>query len=184
MNTTCDREEDVLEAVMSGRWPLADPGNPASPGSRGSTVDDALCRHVDGCPSCRDLVVVVTVLRDERELAFRDAHLPTSGQVWWRASTRTRAEAAATAARPILVLQGLAGACAAGLGAALVTLAWPSVRQPLAGIADITSREAQRLGVAAVSAAAMQQALLSVAVLVAAGLILTPLAIYLVLSDD
>jgi hypothetical protein len=182
VNTTCDREEDVLEAVMSGQWPPAD--DPGSNVSNVSNVNNALYRHVDGCPSCRDLVIVATALRDEHELAFRDAHLPTSGQVWWRASTRTRAEAAATAARPILVLQGLAGACAAGLSAALVTLAWPSSREPLAGIADITSREAQRLGVAAVSAAAMQQALVSVAVILAAGLILTPLVIYLVLSDD
>jgi len=39
-------------------------------------------------------------------------------------------------------------------------------------------------GVAAVSAAAVQQALLSVAVIVGAGLILTPLVLYLVLSDE
>jgi hypothetical protein len=178
VNTTCVRDEDVLEAVLSGQWQRV-PGNPGNPGN-----NVALRRHVDCCPSCRDLVTVATALRDEHELASREAHLPTSGQVWWRASTRTRAEAAATAARPILVLQGLAGACAAGLIAALVTLAWPSIRQPLAGIADITSREAQRLGVAAASAAAMQQALLSVAVIVAACLLLTPLVLYLVLSDD
>jgi hypothetical protein len=172
VNTTCDREEDVLEAVMSGQWPPVNPGN------------DALRGHVDGCPVCRDLVTVAAALREEHDLACRDAHLPTSGQVWWRASTRTGAEAVATAARPILVLQGLAGACAAGLCAALVTLAWPSSRQPLAWVADIVSREALRLGVAAVSAAAMQQALLSVAAVVGAGLILTPLVLYLVLSDD
>jgi predicted anti-sigma-YlaC factor YlaD len=172
VNATCDREEDVLEAVMSGQWPPL-PGN-----------NVALRGHVDGCPSCRDLVTVAAALRDEHDLAFRDAHLPTSGQVWWRASMRTRAEAAATAARPILVLQGLAGACAAGLSAALVTLAWPSILLPLASIVDIMSREAQRLGLAAVSTAEIQQAFLSVAVVVAAGLILTPLVLYLVLSDD
>ena len=172
MSTTCDREEDVLEAVMSGQWPPV-PGN-----------NVALRRHVDGCPVCRDLATVAAALREERDLAIRDAHPPTSGQVWWRASTRTRAEATATAARPIVVLQGLAGACAAGLCAALLTLAWPSIRQPLSWVADIVSREAQRLGVAAVSAAAMQQALLSVAVVVGAALILTPLVLYLVWLDD
>lgn len=171
MNTTaCDREQDVLEAVMSGRWPPA---------------DDDLRRHATGCPICSDLATVAAVLRDERDEAWRDAHVPTSGQVWWRASIRTRAEAAATAARPIAVLQGLAGACAAGLGAALVTLAWPSIHRPLAWIADLLSREAQRIGVVAVSATAIQQALLlSVVVVLGASLILTPLVLYLVLSDD
>jgi stage V sporulation protein SpoVS len=67
---------------------------------------------------------------------------------------------------------------------AVVTLAWPSSERPLAGAGDILSREAQRLGVAAVSAASVEQALLSVAVVVGAGLILTPLVLYLVLSDE
>ena len=172
MNTTCDREEEVLDAIMSGQWPPA-PGN-----------NVGLFEHVDGCPICGELATVAMALRSERDLAYRDAHLPTSGQVWWRASMRTRAEAAATAARPITVLQGLAGACAAGVSVALVTWAWPSIERPLAGAGDILSREAQRLGVAAVSAAALEQALLSIAVVVGAGLILTPLVLYLVLSDE
>jgi len=172
MNTTCDREPEVLEAILSGQWPPV-PGN---------NVD--LHGHVDGCPICSDVATVAAALRNERDDAYRDAHLPTSGQVWWRASMRRRAEASATAARPITVLQGLAGASAAGVGVALVTLAWPWIEGPLVGAGDILSREAQRLGVAAVSAAAVQQALLSVAVVVGAGLILTPLVLYLVLSDE
>lgn len=176
MNTpACDREQEVLEAVMSDRWPPVDSGN---------HQDDALRGHVDGCPICSDLALVAAMLRDERNEALRDAHVPTSGQVWWRASMRTRVEAAATAARPIAMLQGLAGACAAGLGAALVTLAWPSMQPTLAGIADILSQAAQRLGIAAVSAAAMQQAMLSVLAVAGAGLILAPLVVYLVLSDE
>jgi hypothetical protein len=177
----CDREQEVLEAVMSDRWPSVDSG---SPGDDVDDVDDALRRHVAGCPICGDLAIVAALLREERNEALRDAHVPTSGQIWWRASMRTRAEAAATAARPIAVLQGLAGACAAGLGAALVTLAWPSMQPTLAGIADILSQAAQRLGGAAVSAAAMQQALLSVLAVAGAGLILAPLVLYLVLSEE
>jgi hypothetical protein len=172
VNTTaCDREQDVLEAVTSGRWPPVDPEN------------NDLRGHVDRCQVCRDLAIVAAVLQDERDEAWRDAHVPTSGQVWWRASARTRAEGAATAARPITVVQGLAGACAAGLCAALVTLAWPSIQRPLAGTVDML-REAQRLGAAAVSAAAMQQTLLSIVVVLGTGLVLTPLVLYFVLSDD
>ena len=79
MNTTCDREEDVLEAVMSGQWPRV-PGNPGN--------NLALRQHVDGCPSCRDLVTVATALRDEHELASRDAHLPTFGPNLRKSGTR------------------------------------------------------------------------------------------------
>ena len=164
--TECPFEHDILEAVVSGHWP------------------EDLRRHADVCAVCVDLATVAGALRNEREEAWQDAHVPTSGQVWWRATMRTRAEAAATAARPIALLQGLAGACAAGLCAAIITLAWPSMLLPLAGIPDILVREAQRLGVAAVSEAAMQQALLSVVAVAGAGLILTPFVLYLVLSDD
>jgi hypothetical protein len=83
---------------------------------------------------------------------------------------------------------GASGAAvrAAGLSAALVTLAWPSIRRAARRDRRHHVAEAQRLGVAAVSGAAVQQALLSVAVavIVAVGLILTPLFLYLVLSDD
>ncbi len=170
MNSTgCDREHEVLDAVMSRQWP---------------PKDDALRAHAQNCSVCRDLVTVAAAVQSERDEVWRDARLPTSGQVWWRASMRMRAEAAATAARPITVLQGLAGACAAGLCTALVTLAWPSIERPFAWIADILSRETGRLGVAAISAAAMQQALVSVAAVVGVGLILTPLVLYFLLSND
>lgn len=179
MNTTeCDREPDVLEAVMSGSWPPADPGDPGN---------DGLLSHAHRCPVCADLVAVALVLRTERDEAWREARVPTSGQVWWRATMRTRAEAAAAAARPITMLQGLAGACAAGVCATVITLAWPSSGQPLAGIAATLSREGQRIGAAALSvtsAVVMNQALLSLAVVLGASLILSPFVLYLVLSDE
>lgn len=162
----CPRESDVLEAVVLERWP------------------DELRRHADDCIVCRDLAVVAVALHDEREDAWREARLPTSGQVWWRASTRARTEAAAAAARPITILQGLAGACAAGVSAALITLGWPATPAPLSSIADIVSRGTQRLGAAALSAGTMEQAALSVAVLLGASVILAPFVVYLLLSED
>jgi hypothetical protein len=180
----CDREEDVLEAVMSGRWRPEDSGDPTVPGAPGI---DALRGHAAGCPVCRDLAAVAAAFQDERDLAFRafrDAQVPASGQVWWRATMRTRAEAAATAARPITMVQGLAGTCAAGLCAGLVGHAWPSIEHPLARLAVLLSQEAQRIGSAAVSAAAMQQVVLSVAIILGAGLILTPFILCFVLSAE
>src|SRR5688572_18752339 len=159
---------------MSGCWP-GDSGNPRN---------DDLRNHARRCPVCADLAAVAVVLRAERDDAWREARVPTSGQVWWRATMRTRAEAAAAAARPITMLQGLAGACAAGVCAAVIALAWPSTGQPLAGVAATLSREGQRIGEAAVSAVVMNQALLSLAVVLGAGLILSPFVLYLVLSDE
>jgi hypothetical protein len=164
----CPRESDVLEAVILDRW------------------SDELRQHADGCAVCRDLAMVATVFHDEREDAWREARLPTSGQVWWRASTRARAEAAATAARPITMLQGLAGACAAGVSAAVITLGWPSTQMqaPLTSIAEIVTRGSQRLGAAALSAGTLEQAALSVAVVLGAAVMLAPFVVYLLLSEE
>ena len=168
MNTTeCPREQDVVEAVMSGNWP------------------DGLRSHADRCPVCADLAMVAVLLHGEGDEAWREARVPTSGQVWWRATLRARAEAAAAAARPITMVQGLAGACAAGVSMALITLAWPSSVQPLLnGIIATVSREGQRIGAVALSATTMQQALWPVALVIGAALILTPFVLYLMLSED
>ena len=173
--TECDREPDVLEAVLSGRWPQGDLVDPGS---------DDLRTHAGCCPVCADLAAVAMVLRDERDAAWREAHVPTSGQVWWRATMRRRAEAAAAAGRPITLLQGLAGACAAGVCAAIIALAWPATGQPLAGVAAWLSQEAQQLGAAAMSAVVMNQVVLALAGVLGAGLILSSFVLYLVLSDE
>ena len=151
--TECPREQDVLEAIVSARWP------------------HELRTHIDVCPVCRDLAMVATILRDEGEAARREIQPPTSGQVWWRATMRTRAEAARAAARPITVLQALAAACAVGVFAALLTRSWASVGQSLTWVAGT------------LTAVAVQQALV-VGLALGVGLILTPLVLYLVLSDD
>jgi len=151
--TECPREQDVLDAIASTLW-----------------LDD-LGQHVDECPVCRDLATVAAALRDEGQAARRETHPPTAGQVWWRATMRTRAEAARAAARPITLLQGLSAACAVGVFAALITRSRGAVGQSLTGILN------------ALSAVAMQQALV-VGLVLAAAVILAPFVIYFVLSDD
>jgi hypothetical protein len=133
---------------------------------------------------CADLAAVAVVLRAERDEAWCEARVPTSGQVWWRATMRTRAEAAAAAARPITLLQGLAGVCAAGVCAALIALMWSYIGPSFGGISTTLSREGQRIGAAALSAAMIQQAMLSFAVVLGAALILSPFVLYFVLSDE
>jgi hypothetical protein len=144
---------------------------------------DELSAHLEGCAVCGDLALAVNVLREEHAEASREAHLPTAGQVWWRATMRRRAEASAAAARPITLIQGVAGASAAGACAALVTMAWSSVEQPLVRIAAAIGRDRLSTDALAWPAAATVPAILSLG-LIAAGLILTPLVFYFALSDE
>ena len=167
--TECPREADVFEAVAFGRW--SDEGEPK------------LAAHVATCPVCRDLLEVARALHDDRETACREAHPPTAGMVWWRATIRARAEAARTAMQPISVLQGIAGACMAGVMAALVTVAWRWI-QATDRIGDLVSRFAiERGGLASASAFGFEHALVLLLGL-AACLVLAPLALYITLADD
>lgn len=168
MIVECAREADVLEAVAFGRWP----------DQRGD-----LAAHVSACGGCADLVDVVLALRDDRAALCREAQPPAAGMVWWRATIRARAEAARTAAQPISVLQGIAGACFVGATAGLVTIAWQSVHW-LDRIGELAVRlEGRGADIAAASTLAEGHGL-PILVAVACGLVLAPLAIYLTLADD
>ena len=54
--------------------------------------------------------------------------VPAAGQVWWRAAIRARADAARDAARPMIWLQAVAGAGAAGAALAGVSMVWPRIQ--------------------------------------------------------
>jgi len=165
----CDREADVLEAVAFGRW--------------SGHCDPALAAHAATCAVCADVVAVSIALRDDREWACSEANLPTAGAVWWRATIRARAEASRVAERPLTVAQGIAGACAVGLAFGLAGFAWQSVQrferlgEILAGL------DASTLQFASSSASILQRALPLVLGL-GACLLIAPIAVYLVLSDD
>jgi len=163
----CPRETDVFEAIAFGR--LTDASEPE------------LTAHAASCPVCRDLVTVARALHEDREAACREAHPPTAGMVWWRATIRARAEAARTAMQPITVLQGIAGACVAGATAALATIAWRSA-DATSRISDLFSYVAFERG-ALTSGFGFEHALM-VLVGLAACLVLAPLALYITLADD
>jgi hypothetical protein len=167
----CVREAEVLDAVVHGRWPSAVPG------------EEDLRQHAMACPVCADIAVVARVLRDERQEAWREAHVPTAGHVWWRATIRARAEGARAAARPITVAQGLGGACAAGVCASLIGLTWPSVAQALAWVGAALSWGG-RFEVFTLASSALQQSLWPILVPIGVCVVLMPLALYLVLSDE
>jgi hypothetical protein len=165
----CPREGDVLEAVAFGRWP--------------QHCDPLLAAHVARCAVCADVLEVAISLRDDREWACREAQLPTAGAVWWRATIRARADAARTAMQPVSVLEAIAGAVTLGLTAGLASIAWRSIHWA-DRLSDMLSRLAvSRSEAAATSSVSLDHALL-VVFLVAACLVLAPIALYITLGDE
>jgi hypothetical protein len=97
----CAREQDVIDALTTEQWP--------------DRCDADLKSHVATCQGCQDLITVVAPLGDAWTATRADAHIPASGTVWWRAQLRARQEAARAAARPITIVEAIAGIAAAAL---------------------------------------------------------------------
>jgi hypothetical protein len=165
----CAYEHDVVAAVLGHRWEAA---------------SDHLKQHAAECENCRDVVAVASVLSADQEIARYEARVPAAGQVWWRAAVRARLEAAQTATRPLTWLHGIAGACAVGLMSALIGMVWPSVREMMSWLTTQTLGADSRISDVAVLVTAALQRSLPLAFVVAACIVLAPLALYFVLTDD
>jgi hypothetical protein len=160
----CPREADVLEAVGVGRPHLVQ-------------------EHLDACPSCAEVALVAGALKRDLEAGCREAHVPSAGAVWWRATIRARAEAARTVSQPITLAQGIAGASAVGLAIGFAGAGWRWL-QKFGSAGDlILGLDARRDEIAAASALVLQHAL-PLALGLAACLVIAPLALYFALSDD
>jgi hypothetical protein len=167
MSTTCVHENDVVAAVTARRW---------------ESADEELKMHAAHCEICRDVVAVASLFASDREQLRREVHVPAAGQVWWRAAVRARLEAAHAATLPLTWLHGIATACAVGLAWGVSGLVWPTIRD-LAAWVGAQAVDAQLGDVAALVTAAMQKSL-PLAFVLAACLVLAPVALYLALSDE
>lgn len=156
----CPRESDVLDAIASGKWPRR--------------IAPELAGHVADCPVCTDVVAVATAIQADHEAIWEDAGIPSSGQVWWRAEMRVRQEAVRQASRPIAIAQAAAVIVALALTIGTGWMAW--------------TWSGGRLiphNLAAISAQALTSPLtISLIVAVFALAVITPVALYLVLSDE
>ena len=158
----CPREQETVRHLLSRRGL--------------ECADAGLRSHIEGCAVCTDAVMLASLLGSDRDDALRDVHVPAAGQVWWRAALRAHADASDAARRPLIWLQGIAGACAVALVAALVSLAWPSIYDAVVVMAalrpDVTPLiEAVR-------------PVMPIALTVLACLVVTPIVVYFALSDD
>jgi hypothetical protein len=163
----CPREADVVQALF-GR----------------DALDDDLASHARGCDCCRDAMTVASALRADREWIRGDLPVPSAGQIWWRAAVRARLEATQAVARPLTWAHGVAAASAAGLVAGAAGLAWPTIARAGAFVVEqFSAVNPETLAVAGVAASAIQRSV-PLAITVAAGLLLAPIAVYLMLTDE
>jgi hypothetical protein len=166
--TSCEYEQDVLDAVGSGRWP--------------GRCNEELRGHVSACAVCSDLAEVAAAVVDDRDAAWSEARVPSAGIVWWRAQLRAREEAARAAGRPVAFIQGVAASVALWLIVSLVRAlpadylaewrtwvigALPSFSVTMADVAHVTATVP-----------------LVVFILVAVWLVLAPVAIYFAAADE
>jgi hypothetical protein len=171
MTAECSCEEDVLDAITSRRWP--------------DRCSRELRAHVTSCGVCTDLVLVATALLEDRELAWSEARIPPSGVVWWRAQLRAREDAARAAARPLAFIQGVAASVALWLGVTIVRAvpaadlsAWRSWIGTWIPTVSFTTPDVARL----VQVADIVP--ISILCLLAAWLVLAPVAIYFAVVDE
>jgi len=172
----CPREQDVINAIVTGQWP--------------DRCEASLAVHAAECAVCKELIEVTSVMRLDRDGLHEEMSLPSAGQVWWRAAIRARLEASQRAAQPFSWLFGVSVACAAGLAIAVVQLLWSPVRLAWGSLslsawgAWLGLGELVRLLPTLNDLAPLTTTGMLVFLAATACLLLAPLALYLALSDE
>jgi len=159
----CRREDELLEALSTGRWPEA--------------IDSELREHVHGCVECSDLLTVADALVDDRRQTESHADLPSSGAVWWRTQLRMEREAREVAARTVERVHG----AVIGVTVAAITLILLATSVMKLGWEWLESARLQVSDFASLSSA------VPLTVLVAAGiaiLVFAPVAVYLAFAKE
>ena len=103
-NGVCHREQDVLDALVSGRM-------------------EELREHLAACSDCADLALVAGAFQSE---SVEEAHLPSASFLWWKSKLRARRESEAKAIQPVLVAEKIALAAGAAGLAGVAWWFWPS----------------------------------------------------------
>jgi hypothetical protein len=107
----CDREQEVVDALRSGRW--------------ASAWGAELRQHAEDCAVCAEVAFADQEFQREAELARTElqqsgTRLPSAGLVWWKAQLAARRAAEQRAAAHMVLVERVAialGALAAlGLG--------------------------------------------------------------------
>jgi hypothetical protein len=160
----CCRETDVIDAIASQRWP--------------DRAGEELRQHVASCAICADVADVASALREDHELISDEAtHLPSADLIWLRAQARARAEATRQAGRPIAIMQALGLAGATAVISLLIGAVAYWVWQRADWLTTLPSFDP-------IGMDTMGFAVRGVLLAIGLWLILAPVAVYLVASDD
>jgi hypothetical protein len=166
----CPREAELLEALLAT-------GPDGCP--------EGLRSHVEECVSCGALLAVALPLRAEHEALVSEAPVPSSAVMWRRLEMRGRREATARALRPIAAVQAVTLACAVGMLAAVIGQVVPPASRVALWL-DALGSSAAAAGAASIPSTAAQVLSPGGIAFGLAGalfLIVTPVAVYLALSD-
>ncbi len=163
----CPFEEDLMDAVASGRWP------------HGAGTE--LRHHVEGCELCRDVEAIAAAFLEDRDCAWNEAPVPSASAVWWRTQMRAREEAARLAARPIIIAQATATVCVFAASVALAPAAFDSVRRWIAAFGATASSVPPDVSLSWIVGAAAYTTLPLLAV--GLWLVLAPVVVFLALDD-
>jgi hypothetical protein len=95
----CDREQEVVDALRSGRWT--------------SAWGDELRQHAEDCAVCGEVAFAAQEFQREAELARTElqhpgTRLPSAGLVWWKAQLAARRAAEQRAAAPMVLVERVA----------------------------------------------------------------------------
>jgi hypothetical protein len=164
----CPHEGSVLESVQTGQWP--------------DHCRDELRQHVACCPLCRDLVDTAGPILDAGRDARLEATVPSADLVWWRAQFRARRDAACEAARPVALAHAASLALATVTALGLLVWSWPWLATSAASVIrelPVLERELAPLGPTLAGFTSR-----TLVIVLAAWLLLAPVAIYIALSDD
>ena len=160
----CARELEVIDAIASQRWP--------------DRADEELRAHVLGCEHCADVAEVASALRHDKDVALvESARMPSADLVWFRAQARARAEASRQAARPVAIMQAIGLAGATGVISMLIGIVAYWVWQRTDWLTTVQTLQP-------IGFDSMGFAVRGVLLAVGLWLILAPVAVYLVASDD
>lgn len=167
----CPREQDVLDAVASRRWPRR--------------CEEDLLAHVAACAVCADLVTVAVSLLDAEDTSEAARQVPPASLVWWRAQLRARQEASRAALRPIQAVQVVAFAVLSAVLIVGLSGILPAVVASLSGMPARAASILPQIDVRAATDVAIAS-LANRGVQLAAGawIVLAPVAAYLAFSRD
>ena len=170
MNTECLREQDVMDAVASGRWP--------------ERVDSELTQHVDGCTICQDVAAVFAAISMERDDAWDAVSVPAASVVWWRAQIRAREEAARAVERPIAVTQAIAVGLLIAAASILIPLSWPWMKTSVSEVNGAIDWLTPRADAVSSAFALITGTAVPILPFAAASLLLAPILLYYALTEE